>query len=1058
MKKILSSLVGVTLALTLAPSTARAEGSAQLGGNGRVQTPTPLRVDIVDATTERIRWQGQGTLRVEAPDGTLVTAALGNNASTGSLAAFGPGAYRLTLSANQNGTQNNASQPGNANFDVAVVDSGGAVVATGRLFSTAWSFLLGDRGAVRALDHSFFALVPGGAADRDAVVEVDFEGLNGNSHTFSMNSTGVDGRSDGRSSPSSANSFTPEFPLYLNPPDGRRGGTLTPSIAGLAFGTDADGLDCALAAAGIGGVFAFETDVVGTGHVVCDLDGDGIASLVDPDDLSLRTTTTPGPNTIAWNGRTNSGVVVPADTYRCEAFVVVGELHFLGLDVETSFPGLRMYDVAEDGTTRAPLRMFWDDSLLPSADVNMSTGEPGLITSGPEGMLPNDQALDPVPNVSGRAWGNFNSGGKRGNNELTDTWTFARASTRRSLELRVVDATLDTDGDGLTDVRESCEVGTDPDDADSDDDGVSDGDEPSLDVDSDGDGAINALDPDSDNDGLFDGTEVGVSTPDADTDVGAGFFVADADPASTTDPLDRDTDDGGISDSDEDENGNGRIDAGEGDPTDGNDDDLLDLDGDGLGEAAERLVGTDPRDADSDDDGVIDGDESDFSVDTDGDGRVNALDPDSDGDGLKDGTELGVTTPGRDTDVGAGNFVADADPVTTTDPLDADTDDGGVNDGIEDANRNGRVDAGETDPTDTPDDVVGPDSDGDGIPDRTELELGTDPDDSDSDDDGVGDGDEGDLGEDTDGDGTINPLDPDSDNDGILDGTERGLTLADLDEDTDVSSGNFVADADPATTTDPLDADSDDGGVNDGDEDENGNGRVDEGERDPSDGTDDIPADSDGDGIPDDLERETGTDPDNADSDGDGIPDGTEDGDRDGVVDGDETDPRQVDSDGDGLGDGVEDAGRDGSVDAGETDPLDEDSDDDSLLDGDEDANGNGAVDDGETDPRDPDTDDDGVCDAPAIEIPGICAPASAGADGDGDGILDVVDNCPEVENVDQGDLDADGLGDACDGALELSVGGGGITSCAAVGPRDHAMVALLGLVALVRRRRGRRD
>jgi MYXO-CTERM domain-containing protein len=26
------------------------------------------------------------------------------------------------------------------------------------------------------------------------------------------------------------------------------------------------------------------------------------------------------------------------------------------------------------------------------------------------------------------------------------------------------------------------------------------------------------------------------------------------------------------------------------------------------------------------------------------------------------------------------------------------------------------------------------------------------------------------------------------------------------------------------------------------------------------------------------------------------------------------------------------------------------------------------------------------------------------------------------------------------------------------VGPRDHAMVALLGLVALVRRRRGRRD
>jgi len=708
--------------LAAVPAAVRAEGSAQLGGNGRVQVATPLRIDIVDASTERIRWQGQGTLRVEAPDGTLVTAALANNASTGSLAAFGPGAYRLTLSANQNGTQNNANLPGNASFDIAVVDSGGAVVADGRLFSTAWNFLLGDRGAVRALDHSFFALVPGGAADRDAVVEVDFEGLNGNSHTFSMNSTGVDGRSDGRSSPSSANSFTPEFPLYLNPPALRRGGTLTPTVDDLTFGSEEDGLACSLAAAGVGGVFAFQTDVVGTGHVVCDLDGDGVASLVDPDDLSLRTTTTPGNNTLAWNGRTNGGAVVPDDTYRCEAFVVVGELHFLGLDVETSFPGLRMYDVADDGSTRTPLRMFWDDSLLPSADVDMSTGEPGLVTSGPEGMLPNAQQLDPVPNVTGRAWGNFNSGGKRGNNELTDTWTFARASTRRSLELRVVDGAIDTDGDGLTDVRESCEVGTDPDDADTDDDGVADGDEPSLALDSDGDGAINALDPDSDNDGLFDGTELGISSPDPDTDVGAGFFVADADPVSTTDPLDPDSDDGGLGDGVEDVDGNGRVDAGEGDPELGADDDTVDLDGDGLGEAEERRIGTDPRDADSDDDGVSDGDEPAFDEDTDGDGRINALDPDSDGDGLKDGTELGVTTPDDDTDVGAGDFVPDADPATTTDPLDPDSDDGSVQDGVEDANRNGRVDAGETDPRDTPDDVVGPDGDDDGIPDQTETD------------------------------------------------------------------------------------------------------------------------------------------------------------------------------------------------------------------------------------------------------------------------------------------------------------------------------------------------
>ena len=49
----------------------------------------------------------------------------------------------------------------------------------------------------------------------------------------------------------------------------------------------------------------------------------------------------------------------------------------------------------------------------------------------------------------------------------------------------------------------------------------------------------------------------------------------------------------------------------------------------------------------------------------------------------------------------------DADPSTTTDPTDADTDDGGVFDGREDENRNGRVDAGETDPLFGEDDIPG---------------------------------------------------------------------------------------------------------------------------------------------------------------------------------------------------------------------------------------------------------------------------------------------------------------------------------------------------------------
>lgn len=57
--------------------------------------------------------------------------------------------------------------------------------------------------------------------------------------------------------------------------------------------------------------------------------------------------------------------------------------------------------------------------------------------------------------------------------------------------------------------------------------------------------------------------------------------------------------------------------------------------------------------------------------------------------------------------------------------------------------------------------------------------------------------------------------------------------------------------------------------------------------------------------------------------------------------------------------------------------------------------------------------------------------------DTDGDGILDINDNCPTVVNVDQADLDADGLGDVCDADID----GDGFTNTVEVScdtdPRD---------------------
>ncbi|MFL5357931.1 Ig-like domain-containing protein [Archangium sp.] len=562
----------------------------------------------------------------------------------------------------------------------------------------------------------------------------------------------------------------------------------------------------------------------------------------------------------------------------------------------------------------------------------------------------------------------------------------------------------DTDGDGVPNSTEVA-LGLDPNDADSDDDGVIDGQDGI--VDTDGDGTINALDPDSDNDGLKDGTELGVTlaTAPTGTNTSSPNFVPDADPTTKTNPKDADTDDGGVSDGTEDKNHNGRVDSGETDPLNGLDDDT---DGDGVPNATEIALGLDPNDADSDDDGVIDG--QDGTTDTDSDGTIDALDPDSDNDGLKDGTELGVTlaTAPAGTNTSSANFVPDADPTTKTNPKDADTDDGGVSDGAEDKNHNGRVDSGETDPNVKADDITTADSDGDGLTDAQETTLGTDPFDDDTDNDGLTDGYEVSTSK-------TNPLKKDTDGDGLQDGTELGLvTPQGLNTDLAV----FVADADPSTKTDPLKADTDGGSVSDGAEDVNHNGRVDAGETNPLVASDDL-RDSDNDGIPDAIETATGTDPNDPDTDHDGIPDGIEDKNHDGKVDPGETDPRSADTDGDGLPDGVEDKNHDGIVDPGETDPTKADTDGDGIKDGDEDKNHNGVVDPGETDPRNPDTDGDGVPDGKELEV-GL---NPTDADSDDDGVIDGQDGLTDTDGDGRIDaLDADSDNDGLNDGTELGV------------------------------------
>ncbi|MFT7623579.1 MAG: outer membrane protein OmpA-like peptidoglycan-associated protein, partial [Myxococcota bacterium] len=180
----------------------------------------------------------------------------------------------------------------------------------------------------------------------------------------------------------------------------------------------------------------------------------------------------------------------------------------------------------------------------------------------------------------------------------------------------------DDDQDGLADSDEATE-GTDPFDADTDDDGLSDGQEVNV-------HGTDPLDADTDGDGVQDGTELGEVDGTDDTDT--AVFVSDADPSTVTNPKNADTDGDGVSDGEEDTNANGRVDEGEGNPLDPADG-LMDTDGDELIDRIELEIGTDPLDQDTDDDGL--NDKLEHLV-----YGSDPLDADSDDGGVPDGLEI----------------------------------------------------------------------------------------------------------------------------------------------------------------------------------------------------------------------------------------------------------------------------------------------------------------------------------------------------------------------------------------------------------------------------------
>lgn len=180
---------------------------------------------------------------------------------------------------------------------------------------------------------------------------------------------------------------------------------------------------------------------------------------------------------------------------------------------------------------------------------------------------------------------------------LPDAWELYFAGN-----LTAMNPYSDLDSDGLLDIDES-KAGTDPTKSDTDGDGLSDAAEVEVhgtsptSSDTDGDGIADGAELDGSNN-LFDGKPTDPLNADSD-----GDGVSDGDESfgvkgSVTNPNSKDTDGDGMEDGVEFDNGFNPLDASDG---------AADDDGDGLTNAEEMKIGSDPQNADTDGDGYPDG-------------------------------------------------------------------------------------------------------------------------------------------------------------------------------------------------------------------------------------------------------------------------------------------------------------------------------------------------------------------------------------------------------------------------------------------------------------------
>jgi hypothetical protein len=589
------------------------------------------------------------------------------------------------------------------------------------------------------------------------------------------------------------------------------------------------------------------------------------------------------------------------------------------------------------------------------------------------------------------------------------------AATRSLAGALFVVSPVDSDGDGVRNLKDTCPTLSNANQADADGDSRGDLCDNCVNVanldqkDVDADGIGDACDPDDDNDGVVDAVDNCPSIQNANQANGDGDAFGNAcdNCPSVTNATQLDTDGDGQGDAcDTDDDGDGLADVSDNCPLSANAN-QADADGDGKGDACDNCLSiSNSNQADADADGVGDACDNCPAVgnqgqtDTDGDGKGDGCDncpttsnadqanndgdasgdvcdPDDDNDGIfDDGDGSGSTTDHKCATGQSGACDDNCTTIANADQRDTESDGQGDacdsdddNDGILDGSDNCRLVAN----------VNQADSDGDGVgtacdncastPNANQL--------------------------DTDGDGAGNVCDTDDDGDGVLDGSDNCPLNANTNQaDADVDGKGDACDNCPSVANGTqIDGDVD--GV--GDVCDNCPSVANTSQT----NTDKLLAG--GDNLGDACDT---------DDDADGVPDAGDncrvvqnasqtDGDGDGVGNACDNcvvvlNASQVDADGDGVGDACDNCPAVANATQKDTDG------------------------DGEGDLCDFDDDGDGI---PDVNDNCKLTANSTQLDADGDRIGDACDNCPSTLNPQQEDNDSDGVGNLCDNCADARNG-----------------------------------